>query len=128
MANQPAFKRIAREVRLPGFRPGKAPRKVLEARIGLEAARGDALENSLPAYYADAVAEHEVDVIAAPEIDITDGEESGDVSFEAVVEAFCAEQAKYRAMLADMGFPPGARGGEAREGLETPPGAHRRPS
>ncbi|HEY4376562.1 MAG TPA: trigger factor, partial [Acidimicrobiales bacterium] len=81
-----AFKRIAREVRVPGFRPGKAPRKLLEARIGSDVARGEALEQSLPDYYAEAVREHDVDVIAAPEIDITDGRESGPVAFDAVVE------------------------------------------
>ncbi len=81
-----AFKRIAREVRIPGFRPGKAPRKLLEARIGTEAARGDALEQAVPQYYADAITEHDVDVIAAPEIDITSGQEDGDVTFDAVVE------------------------------------------
>lgn len=81
-----AFKRIAREVRLPGFRPGKAPRKVLEARIGLEAARIEALEHALPAYYVEAVTEHDVDVIAQPEFDITAGKEEGDVAFDATVE------------------------------------------
>ncbi len=81
-----AFKRIAREVRIPGFRPGKAPRQLLEARIGTEAARGDALEHALPEYYAEAVQEHEVDVIAPPEIDITAGREDGDIAFDAVVE------------------------------------------
>lgn len=81
-----AFRRIAREVRLPGFRPGKAPRKVLEARIGLDVARGDALEHALPRYYVDAVQEHDVDVIAQPEFDLKSGQEEGDVSFEAVVE------------------------------------------
>jgi trigger factor len=81
-----AFRRIASEVRIPGFRPGKAPRKLLEARIGTEAARGDALEHALPRYYAEAVTEHDVDVIAPPEIDITAGREGGDVAFDAVVE------------------------------------------
>lgn len=81
-----SFKRIAREVRIPGFREGKAPRKLLEARIGLAAARGDALEHGIPEYYADAVTEHEVDVIAQPEIEITAGEDEGDVSFDATVE------------------------------------------
>lgn len=81
-----AFKRIAREVRIPGFRPGKAPRKLLEARIGVEAARGDALEHALPQYYAEAVLEHDLDVIAPPEIDLTAGREDGDVAFDAVVE------------------------------------------
>ena len=81
-----AFRRIAGEVRIPGFRPGKAPRKLLEARIGTEVARGDALEHALPRYYAEAVTEHEVDVIAPPDIDITAGREDGDVAFDAVVE------------------------------------------
>ncbi|MCX7619473.1 MAG: trigger factor [Acidimicrobiales bacterium] len=81
-----AFKKIAREVRIPGFRPGKAPRKVLEARFGIEAARGQALQDALPEYYLTAVKEHQVDVIAPPEIDITTGEESGPVAFDAVVE------------------------------------------
>lgn len=81
-----AFKKLAKEVRLPGFRPGKAPRKVLEARIGSEYARQEALQDGLPNYYVDAVKEHEVDVIAPPEIDITDGEESGPITFDAVVE------------------------------------------
>jgi trigger factor len=81
-----AFKKIAREVRLPGFRPGKAPRKVLEARLGPLAGREQALHDSLPEYYSAAVIEHDVDVIAAPEIDITGGQETGDVAFDAVVE------------------------------------------
>ncbi len=81
-----AFKRIAHEVNLPGFRRGKAPRRLLEARIGLAPAREEALREALPRYYADAVVEHEVDVIAPPEIDITDGEEDGPVVFDAVVE------------------------------------------
>ena len=81
-----AFKRIAQEVNLPGFRRGKAPRKLLEARIGLAPAREEALREALPKYYAEAVTEHDVDVIAAPEIDITGGQEDGPLSFDAVVE------------------------------------------
>ncbi|MGI9643300.1 MAG: trigger factor [Acidimicrobiia bacterium] len=81
-----AFKKIAKEVRLPGFRLGKAPRKVLEARIGKDYARGEALREALPEYYRQAIIEHDVDVIAPPDLDITDGEEEGPVAFEAVVE------------------------------------------
>ena len=81
-----AFRKIAREVRIPGFRPGKAPRKLLEARLGEGVARGEALRDAIPDYYAQAVREHDVDVIAAPEIDITDGEDAGPVAFDAVVE------------------------------------------
>ncbi len=81
-----AFTKIAREVKIPGFRPGRAPRKVLEARIGVDAARDEALRDALPDYYAQALATHDVDAIAMPEIDITDGQSSGDVTFEAIVE------------------------------------------
>jgi trigger factor len=81
-----AFKKLASEVRIPGFRPGKAPRRLLEARFGTEAARDQALRDSLPEYYVEAVTQHDVDPIAPPEIEITAGEESGDVEFDAVVE------------------------------------------
>lgn len=80
------FRKIAQEVRIPGFRPGKAPRKILEARIGPEIARGEALRDAIPDYYGAALREHLVDAIAPPEIDITDGEEHGAVVFDAVVE------------------------------------------
>src|SRR2546430_11566230 len=81
-----AFRKIAHDVRIPGFRPGKAPRRLLEARIGTDVARQEALRDSLPDFYARAVKDNDVDVIAAPEIDITAGEESGAVTFDAVVE------------------------------------------
>ena len=81
-----AFRKLAREVKIPGFRPGKAPRRLLEARLGTEVAREQALRDALPEYYAEAVVAEDIDVIAPPEIDITAGEEEGDVEFDAVVE------------------------------------------
>lgn len=81
-----AFRKIAREVKLPGFRSGKAPRRVLEARIGVGPAREQALRDAIPQYLASAVREHDVDLIAAPEIEITGGEETGPVVFDAKCE------------------------------------------
>jgi trigger factor len=81
-----AYRKLAREVRIPGFRPGKAPRRLLEARMGSGAAREEALRDALPDFYARAVEESEVDAIAPPEIDITEGREDGPVAFDAVVE------------------------------------------
>ena len=81
-----AFKKIARDVRVPGFRPGKAPRRVLESHIGHGAGRAQALNDALPDYYSEAVLANEVDVIAPPAIEITGGEESGAVKFDAIVE------------------------------------------
>ena len=81
-----AFRKIAREVRLPGFRAGKAPRRVLEARIGVAPAREQALRDSIPQYLAKAVREHDVDLIASPEVEITAGEDDGPVGFDATCE------------------------------------------
>jgi trigger factor len=81
-----AFRKLAREVRIPGFRPGKAPRRLLEARLGTDIAREQALQDALPQYYVDAVTEHDVDAIAPPEIEITAGQDEGDIEFDAVVE------------------------------------------
>jgi trigger factor len=82
-----AFRKIAREVRIPGFRPGKAPRKLLEARLGKDTARQEALREALPDYYAEAVKTTEIDPIAPPEIDIKNEDSAeGPVAFDAVVE------------------------------------------
>jgi len=81
-----AFRRIAKEVRVPGFRPGKVPRRVLEARVGATAARQEALREAVPGYYVEALRDNDVDAIAQPEIAITSGEDGGPVAFEATVE------------------------------------------
>ena len=81
-----AFRTIAREVKLPGFRNGKVPRRVLEARIGLGPAREQALRDAIPAYLGRAVREHDVDLVATPEVNITGGAEDGLVEFEASCE------------------------------------------
>ncbi|MFN8037192.1 MAG: trigger factor [Acidimicrobiia bacterium] len=81
-----AFRKLAREVKIPGFRPGKAPRRLLEARFGPEVAREQALKDSVPDYYMNAVLAEGLDTIAAPELKITAGEDGGDVEFDAVVE------------------------------------------
>ena len=81
-----AFRAIAREIKMPGFRNGKAPRKLLEARIGLAPAREQALRDSIPSYLTKAVREHDVDLIATPSIEITGGQDAGGVEFEAECE------------------------------------------
>jgi trigger factor len=81
-----AFRKIARDVRVPGFRPGKTPRRILEARIGSEYAREQALRDAIPEYLAAAVLENDIDLIATPQVDLTAGAEDGPVAFDATVE------------------------------------------
>jgi len=81
-----AVRTIGRQARVPGFRPGKVPRQVLEARMGGAAAlRSEALREAIPDLYAQAIRDAEVDPITPPEIDVTAGEESGAFAFDAVV-------------------------------------------
>jgi trigger factor len=80
-------KTLAKQIRVPGFRPGKVPRQVLEARMGgAGALRAEAIRESLPDFYARAVITAELDPIASPDIDVTAGEDSGPLSFDAVVQ------------------------------------------
>lgn len=80
-------RRLGRQVRVPGFRPGKVPRQILEARLGGTAAlRQQAINDLLPDWYARAVADTEVDPIAAPEIDVRGADDAGPLTVDAVVE------------------------------------------
>ena len=81
-----AFQRMARQVRVPGFRPGKAPRRVLEARLGYATGRAEALRACMPDYYARAIAECDVDAIDEPEVEVIHGEQVGPLRFDAVVK------------------------------------------
>jgi len=81
-----AYRRFAQQVRIPGFRPGKAPRRILEQSIPVAEARAQAIKDSLPDYYVEAVGAETIDVIAAPTLDIVSGEDDGDITFTAEVE------------------------------------------
>ncbi len=81
-----AFRKLAREVRIPGFRPGRAPRRVLESHFGAEIGRAQALEEAVPRYYAEAVRDNHVDVVNQPELELTLDGSDGPVVFEATVE------------------------------------------
>lgn len=81
-----AFKRISSQVQIPGFRRGKVPRKVLEAQLGRQHGRAEALREELPGYYEQAVVRHDVDVIDSPDIEIVAGETEGALVFDATVE------------------------------------------
>jgi trigger factor len=81
------IKELGRQVRVPGFRPGKAPRRVIEYRLGRDYIYMEALQDQLPGWYSQAVVETDVRPIDQPEIHFDDplDEEQG-FKFSATVE------------------------------------------
>jgi trigger factor len=75
-----AFRHLAGSVEVPGFRKGKAPRRVIEAQVGRGAVLQEFLDHALPTFYLRAVGEHELAPIGDPEFDdlqVEDVEGSG---------------------------------------------------
>lgn len=83
---QRAYRELAKQVRLPGFRPGKAPAKLLEARFGREALLDQVVNEALPARYGQAVVESEVQPLGQPEIEVTKKEYGQELAFTAEVD------------------------------------------
>lgn len=81
-----AYKALAGQVRIPGFRPGKAPAKLLEARLGRGAVLEQVVNDALPSRYSEAVTTSEVKVIGQPEIEITKIEDGQELAFTAEVD------------------------------------------
>jgi trigger factor len=81
-----AYKELAKQVRLPGFRPGKAPAKLLEARIGKEAMLDQVVGDAVPGRYTEAVTSSDVRPLGQPEIEITNKEYGQDLTFTAEVD------------------------------------------
>ncbi|WP_054813647.1 trigger factor [Nocardia arizonensis] len=81
-----AYKALAKQVRIPGFRPGKAPAKLLEARLGRGAILEQVVNDALPGRYSEAVTTSEVKVIGQPEIEITKIEDGQELAFTAEVD------------------------------------------
>jgi trigger factor len=78
---------LGRQVRVPGFRPGKAPRRVIENRLGRDYIYMEALQEQLPTWYSQAVIETDLRPIDQPKIDFDEAldEEEG-FKFSATVE------------------------------------------
>lgn len=80
-----AFKKNAKKIQVPGFRRGKAPRKMIEKLYGEGVFYEEAVNNTYPAAYEAAVAEKELDIVGRASIDI-DGEVTADgYTFKATV-------------------------------------------
>ena len=83
-----AYKAIAAQVKVPGFRPGKVPARIIDQRVGRGAVLQEAVNEALPQLYSDAAREHELQPLGQPDIDITNLDDSADgsLSFTAEVD------------------------------------------
>lgn len=81
-----AYRKVVRNITVPGFRKGRVPRPVLERMYGVEVLYEDALEELVPEAYAAAVEENELEPIDQPEIDVVELEAGKPFRFNAVVQ------------------------------------------
>ncbi len=80
-----AFKKVSKDVSIPGFRKGKVPRQMFEKRFGVESLYQDALDILLPKAYTEAVNEADINPVDQPEVDIEQMEKGKDLIFTAKV-------------------------------------------
>ena len=80
-----AFKKVVKQINVPGFRKGKMPRQMFEKMYGVESLYQDALDIILPHAYGHAVEEAGIDPVDQPEIDIVTMEKGQPLVFTAKV-------------------------------------------
>ncbi|HEI5278980.1 TPA: trigger factor [Staphylococcus aureus] len=80
-----AFKKVVKQINVPGFRKGKVPRPIFEQRFGVEALYQDAIDILLPDAYGEAIDETDIKPVAQPEVSVTQIEKGKDFIFEATV-------------------------------------------
>lgn len=80
-----AFKKVVKQINVPGFRKGKVPRPIFEQRFGVEALYQDAVDILLPKAYSNAVEEAGINPVDQPEIEVTQIEKGKEFKFDATV-------------------------------------------
>jgi trigger factor len=81
-----AYRSIANQVKIPGFRKGKVPKQIIDAQVGRETVVEEFISESVPRYYRRALNDEELAPIAEPEIDLEPYEDGKPLVFTATVE------------------------------------------
>src|SRR5919197_419438 len=81
-----AYRRIAQQIRVPGFRKGKVPRSIIDAQLGREAVLDEFVHDTVPSYYAQAVRENDLAPISDPDVSVEQAEEGKPLIFTATME------------------------------------------
>jgi trigger factor len=80
------YRTIAREVKIPGFRPGKAPKPIIDAQVGRDVVLEEYVNSTVPAYFRSAVSEEDLAPIGNPDVDVEQLEPGKPFIFTATVE------------------------------------------
>jgi len=98
-----AYRKVVKDVTLPGFRKGKVPRKILETRFGPEVLHEEALEILVPPAYEEALKEADISPISQPDFELVQIEEGKPLLFNAVVEVIPpVELGEYKGLEAEQ--------------------------
>jgi trigger factor len=81
-----AYKKIARQVAVPGFRRGKVPPPVIDQRVGREAVLDEAVNDALPQFYLQALEENDVQPLSQPAVDVTGFADGQELAFSAELD------------------------------------------
>jgi trigger factor len=81
-----AYKKVAQQVRVPGFRPGKVPARIIEQRFGRAVVLEETLNDAVPKLYGQAVDELDVFPVSQPDIEVTKIEDGEQIEFTAEVD------------------------------------------
>ncbi len=85
-AEERAFRKLVKNVRLPGFRKGKVPRKIFEQNYGADALTREAVDEVVPQEYAKALAEHDLQPVERPKLEILEEDAGRPTRVKATVE------------------------------------------
>jgi trigger factor len=85
-AEERAFRRLARNVRLPGFRKGKVPRKLFDQTYGSATVTSEAVDEVVPEVYAKAIREHDLEPVERPKIEVVEEADGRPTRLKATVE------------------------------------------
>ncbi|ROO89476.1 trigger factor [Actinocorallia herbida] len=81
-----AYKELAKQVRLKGFRPGKAPAALIDQYVGRGTVLQEAVNDALPGLYGAAIEEKELFVLSQPEVEVTRLDDGKELEFTAEVD------------------------------------------
>ena len=81
-----AYKRIASQVTIPGFRKGKVPSAIIDQRVGRGAVLEEAINEALPVAYDSAIQENEIIAVGQPDVEVTEIADGEKVVFTAEVD------------------------------------------